>query len=478
MKKYWLVFLSGSVALLPFLMLAAFNHPTDDDFCTYQLFHNRSSWEAFQYGYENFSGRYTYLLIFSQWDPLYQPNWIFFTRLWPLLTFIAFLVTLRVILSISLRSLAASDQWMLWTVLTVALLAGWPSVASSFYWFTGATVYTLALLCAGMSLVFLFISSQTSSLAKKAATFIMAALLALVAVGSNEVLLTFLVSFVFLLVVWNKVESASFSFPAFFLLLVVLGGAAIALTAPGNFKRASDMLHRSTEFSYALKVAIKCTYLVILKTGSWLTHVPLWLAALLMGAITTGVKFSWLAPRTRLHLGILALASFIIMVSMAFLSCYAYNDVIPRVWNLLYFFFVLTFCYLLTFALRLYPVFEPVLQLFRSQRIAVAFVTLAICLMSSSSNITIAWNDLLFKASEYDDRMVQRYERLREARQAGLEAVEVEPLFNNEYQYPGTLFLNDLRAEPGEFPNTCIGYFFGVKEIRLSGNPPRSRHLE
>lgn len=478
MKKYTIIFLSIAVALAPLFLLAAYNHPTDDDYCTYQLFHKRSAAEAFAYGYQNFSGRFTYLLFFSQWDPLYHADWLTMTRLWPVITLAAFLITIRVLMHFTLTTLSSREQWLISGLLSVVMLEGWPSVASSFYWFTGATVYTLAALCAALSLIALHVSIKSAGIGKRITLLVVACALGLAAVGSNEVLITFMLLFILALLVWTKYEASRIPIPTVLFLLVVATGAYIALSAPGNFKRASDMLHRTPNLAYAMKVGIKCAYLVTLKMGSWVSHVPLWLMGLLVAASAGTVSFSWLAPRNRSHLAALAALFYVLVVAMAFLSCYAYNDIIPRVWNLAYFFFVFAFFYLLLFAVRLFPLTEPLISFVRNQWSAFALATVMLCMVSSGSNLTIAWNDLLFKAKEYDAALVRRYELLRSAKADGKQNVVVEPLFLHRYEYPGTLFLNDLSMEPNEFPNTCLGYFFGLDSMRLSCCPQESRHLE
>jgi hypothetical protein len=107
-----------------------------------------------------------------------------------------------------------------------------------------------------------------------------------------------------------------------------------------------------------------------------------------------------------------------------------------------------------------------------------ASLTVGLCLVSGESNLNIAWNDLAFRANEYNVGMNKRYEVFRTARDLKETNVVVEPVFRQGYQYPRSLFLNDLGVNPNEFPNSCVGYFFGLDSVRLSCCPQESRHLE
>jgi hypothetical protein len=174
----------------------------------------------------------------------------------------------------------------------------------------------------------------------------------------------------------------------------------------------------------------------------------------------------------------MALLLFAVMIAMVFLSCYAYNDIIPRVWNLVYFYFVFAFLYVIIFLVRLFPAAEPVVAFVRSRWSALAVATVLFCLVSSGSNLTTAWGDLFFKAKEYNTGMLKRYEVIKAAKASGQRTAVIEPLFLHRYQYPRTLFLNDIGTESNEFPNTCLSYYFGLDSIRLSCCQQESRHLE
>jgi hypothetical protein len=478
MRKALLFFLLLAVAWVPLFLLAAYNHPTDDDFCTYQLFHQRTAWEALTFGYESFSGRFTYLLLFAQWDPLYHSDWLFWTRLWPLITLLAFLATLRVLVWVAQLGARGTQQWMVWGIVSSVALASWPSIASSFFWFTGATVYTLATLAALLALMAWHHAHQTTRVLLKAGLLFVVPLLALIAVGSNEVLIAFLMAFIGLTILWDGYNGSPVSRTGIVLLVVISCGAYVALTAPGNFRRATDMLHRSADLTYALQTGVKSLYLVALKAGTWLMQAPLWMAGLLVAAASGPKSFRWLVPANSLQVGILAAAFYLMMVAMAFLSCYAYNDIIPRVWNLLYFFFVFAFLFLILHLTRLVPAAAPVVEFVRNRWNLFATLTLCLCLISGESNLNTAWNDLVFRAPEYDVAMTQRYEVFRTARENHQTTVVVEPVFRQRYQYPRSLFLNDLGVNPAEFPNSCIGYFFGLDSVQLSCCPQESRHLQ
>lgn len=478
MRKALLFFLLLAAAWVPLFLLAAYNHPTDDDFCTYQLFHQRTAWESLTYGYESFSGRFTYLLLFAQWDPLYHSDWLLWTRVWPVIALLAFLFTVRVLVGVARLGAPGTQQWMVWGIVSSVVLTSWPSIASSFFWFTGSTVYTLATLSALLSLIVWYHAHQTSRVLWQAILLFMGALLALIAVGSNEVLIAFLMSFIGLALLWDRYKGSPFSVTGMILLIVIACGAYVALTAPGNFRRATDMLHRSADLTYALQTGVKSLYLVALKAGAWLMQVPLWMAGLLVASAAGPVSFRWLVPGNRLQVGILAIAFYLMMVAMAFLSCYAYNDIIPRIWNLLYFFFVFAFLFLILHLTRLVPATTPVVEFVRNRWNLVATLTLILCLMSGESNLNVAWNDLVFRAPDYDVAMTQRYEAFRAARENRQTSVVVEPVFRQRYQYPQSLFLNDLGVNPAEFPNSCVGYFFGLDSVRLSCCPQDSRHLQ
>jgi len=144
--------------------------------------------------------------------------------------------------------------------------------------------------------------------------------------------------------------------------------------------------------------------------------------------------------------------------------------------------FVISFIYLIVLLSRKLSSSSIVQQVFSLQANYSTIVFLSffvLCSISIKSNITTAWMDLLFKVREYDEKLMTRYAEIQKGKLAGVEVIGVAPLFDRQYQYPKTLFINDLTRDVAGFPNSCESNFFEVKAIKLNDCPTiESRHLK
>lgn len=231
----WLLTAGSVLALLPFFFIACFNHPAIvDDFenVRWTSFPARQ-WEL----YRHWSGRYFNNAAVSlnplHWHSITGYRWAV------IIIMTLFALAFAALVAFVLRRLSDAPRRTALAVAaasTVLLFNNFPSLPQGFFWLTGAATYALPAIAAFALLGLLLFLHGRERLRWSAWTA--AALLAVIAIGGNEILLVLCDALVF--AAWRhwKRQRQRQKTRFYFSLLILCGiCSAIALLAPGNLER-------------------------------------------------------------------------------------------------------------------------------------------------------------------------------------------------------------------------------------------------
>lgn len=462
----WLLLLA---ALLPFLALSFFNHPTDDDFHGAVMARRFSAWESVQFYYLRWTGRYTSSFLYG-W--VYGVSdlqaWLLALRLASIGWLLALLGAGRFALRALPYPLSNADRWRISAYGLVLYLHGTPLVSSALYWFSGSAVYTSGIVLLLLLLGLAGNCHRAASDKAKAMWGTLGAGAALLLAGTNELIMVVAVVGLTAWMLWSPRRL----WPVVLLLAAVVG-AIVTLRAPGNMVRANTVVNTLPVSSRLLLTGTKALYL----TG---VHLVRWISSGVLLA-ATGLWLSMLpapsAPVVRWQWLSLAGVTTGLLLALTLPTVWLTNDVPARIWNALYFVFLLGWFAVCTLARprRLPAVWRLSVGAARWGRV----LLLLVVLLAHGTPVQQAYIDLAFKARQYDAAQQQRYAQLKLARQQGRREPTVAPLFANEYQYPATIFLHELELSPKDIANEGMAHYFGLDSVRLQALPLRTRrHFE
>lgn len=467
-RTYKYVFLLALLllTLLPFLLISLYVNPTDDDFCNASSVMDIGAFNYMKYLYFNHTGRYASTIILSTLNPLLQNNWLLAVKIYPVIYFALFISAFYLFIHSFIKTQLVKK--IIYTLaFTAIILSNIPSVASSFYWFTGFTVYTF-----GIILCLLFIAAYISYERTKQFIYLAVALLLMIAiVGTCEIFIPVILILLGYSFVIKKINREKTSYSILVLSSILIVFTVLTLSAPGNMARAQ---HASSQVTQALpmvfiKASIKNFYLVLSHLISWLTDIKIYLAALLFVPIS--ISFGLLNENKQKQLPVLVNIAvvFFLVFSITFLPCLVDNEVLPRVWNVAYVFFLIGLFSILHFyiqtnkekALIIYSYLPP------DKSFYLWSFLIALLLLSSKSNINNAYIDFLAKGKEFDSRLKLRYETIAQQRSKGADEIKLEAIFDRTYKYPKTLYLSDITESPELYPNNCYSNYFKIKKMSL-----------
>ncbi|WP_143069818.1 DUF6056 family protein [Hymenobacter actinosclerus] len=456
------------LCLLPFLLISAFNHPTDDDFQAAVLARRYSFWQSIQFYYQHWTGRYTSSFLYGLvYEAPSLDCWLLALRLAPIALLLALVSALYFAIGGLGYTFSASLKGRLSLYGTLLYLCGTPLVASALYWYNGAAVYTSGLVLGLVLIGLIGRSIQTTHRIRQAGWGIGAAISGVLLVGTNELMIPVALGGVIL---WMLAQTKKNSIWPVVVLVASGLGAAVAIAAPGNFARA-DKVQAGLPFVYrAGIIGGKSLYLTASHLAAWVSNGALLAATILF--------LWWLQPRQRVGvpsrwLGA-AIAGAVGMVLLTIPTLWATNDVPARVWNVVYFLFLLCWFALVAAAASQWAL--PVSwRVSRRAGRGARVVWLAFLVAGYSSAVHVAYVDLAFKAPQYHKAQLQRYALLGRLRQAGQLSASVPALLPNEYQYPATLFLHELEPFPQDIANEGVAAYFGLDSVRIKAPPARSR---
>ena len=257
------------LALLPFIILAFFAHPSPTDDYSYVLKAKEMGFgPAFKDWYINWTGRFTMVAFLALSD--YALANIFFYR-FTLIVFIVLFPVLFYVL-ISLIDPFKKPSYNLWitAIVNVLYYSLIPKVSEDLYWYAGVVCYQLSNIFILLYLIFLLLATRHE---KYRILYVIAGcIFSIAAVGTNEMTMVMVLMFNICIFFFLRKQ---YTF-LYVILLVTILASAVLLLSPGNSNRTG--LFQNT---FNITTGINLTVLGIgLYSWKWL---PLTVIVLLVG---------------------------------------------------------------------------------------------------------------------------------------------------------------------------------------------------
>ena len=454
------------VALLPFLLLAGFNHPSGDNFCYANVFNDPdisnildgvSDWRR------RWNGRYFALFVmgvyFTAFDMIETYNYP------PLALFASWCLAGY----FCLRGLTGCSDNRFRTAgaavgLCVIYLLTMPLVSNGFYHVTGAFQYQVGNI---LTLVALGCFLRIPGHSKRYGSVLLSAVVIFSVVGCTElhmVLIVILMSATAFYGYWTR---SPVRHTWGFLLVIALLSAIFLIMAPGNEGRGQHFIARHQFWFSASESILQLSFWL----WKWAQQPLLWLG--------TFAYLAWLAPITEksiflqrvrvAHLIIGLVCLLLTLLGCFFVAYWAMGVGLPgRALNVAYFIFLTGWLGLFGLGLALWKRHCPnqmsAIRDRRSTKIVIAtiFLSTTATLVSAKSTQT-AYADLTQRAQHYDKSFRTRYNQIQTASEANTATVVVPAIKPKDR--PRTIMVDDIRDDRRDFRNECYADYFRISGI-------------
>jgi Family of unknown function (DUF6056) len=453
-RKESLLVLVLAGALLPFLLLAAFCHPSGDDFWLTNIVREKGIWQAQWEIRQTWSGRYTSMLLASI-NPLVFGSFAAYKALaFSLLALLgltmgyfvnAFLGHTRPLRQVALLSLA-------WLALYLGFM---PVVSQVVYWMSGSLSYQVA----HIALLWLFgrLLQPAPAGAFPVARLLTDGLLVLFISGLNETamaLLLYLLAGLLLLGWWVSRRADKY---LLVLLVLTAIGVAFVVLAPGNAARSAAYPQQGQLFfslAYAGAVALNNSF-------NWLTFGPVLLFTALFIPFAWRVQ-AWPLSWQKIHPVFTWLFFYGALVCCFFVSYYSKGDhAPPRVQDTIYLVFLTGWFGNIFHTVKFLAAQGWVMPAWPGYVVWLLWLLGLVWLWQGPrSHIRTAWEDLVSgRAARYDQEMKARYDLLKNSECQVCPIPEVKNI-------PATIFFEEIPADT-TWKNRYFSEYFGKKLMRL-----------
>lgn len=470
MRRILLFRLGVLLALAPFLLLTAFNHPFLDDFRFANSTREHGLWAVQGWLYQTWTGRATSSFFMTVLNPVTY-GWLggvkvlaagFFLAQWASMTFF-----IRSLLHTALRAACSwgSAIWVAGLLLALFCNAA-PAPFSFLYWFCGAVGYQIplmGLLCFSA----LALRAGWGPEAGRRRCAVLACGPLVLAMAGNE--LTILQGVPILAFLGYALPQRSRSKWWLWLAVGALAAASDIL-APGNWLRASAMAPSSDRlYDYR--------WLVLLPRSAYSAVLFLGRPMVLLSLLAAGGAGLWLGFAQRTATQPLPRRWRVLLLAFGLLNSVGFvlfrylivGAPLPRALNEMLLVMLISLAALAWAAARQLPAlatWQPFVQ-----RAGLPLVILIVGL-GAAGHVPEAWWELATSAAPFDAQMKDRYVRLRAAHQAGTAAVGLPPL---RLRYgrvliplqrfdPTVEFDVDLTPGCASVPNWIVARYFKVPD--------------
>ncbi len=397
-----------SLALLPFLILAAYCHPSADDFWLTNMVIAQGPWQAQADIRQNWSGRYTSMFLGS-FNPLVYRSFTFY-KILPVLFFTFLTIGLyRFLVFLTQKQFSRKVCVALALAFLIIYLHQMHTVAQSFYWMSGAITYQTA----NILLVFFLASwyrysrlevNEQSWGQKISITFLLVA-----TIGCNETTMA-MVAFLIGCLVLISVFKRRADYFLIWLAMVTVVACSLVILAPGNTIRSQEYpLQHDLDFAlvYALLVPVN-------NSLNWLVNSPVFLISGLL-LLAVAQKLPQLSLFTRIHPVVALIILYGCLASGYFVAYWSKHAASPpRAQDTIYFVFLLGWLVnlfiFIPYAQQRYTI--PTLPGYATHLLLIWGI--AFVFYSKQSHVRTAYVDLLSgQASRYNQEMQARYTALK-----------------------------------------------------------------
>lgn len=452
----WLLFL---ITIVPVGILALYNHPSvADDYCFAYMTRDFGFWQAQKFYYEGWSGRYISNMIFHATPLAFGVFW--FVKVMPFLI-LGFLYHAMYSLIGELLKPSRQNQLLLAAILLSIFVIFSSSVVDTFYWYTSVFIFPTSL-CYFLYLIVVILRYYQPKYQRiKYPIALLAATLVFFMVGSNEVMMLFILAFLGMVWFYILVFERKFEGFIFFLMLV---GAYFAffwvIKAKGNeIRMASSGGHiLGGAIVQSLINALKST----VKSGiKWS------MAWVFFGAMYNVFLQKFIPARPhaifKINVWIAILALFILIFFMFFVIHYGNDMGVPdRVNNIIFAIYLIGVFYIVTIVHYDYLAnFQAINRANNIWVIGGMSVLIGFYIFSFDGNIKTMYADIrLGIAKRYDQEMTQRYQHIITSK---ADTIYIAPLKNT----PKSLYFDEIKTNEQHLWNKCYATYFDKKVIIL-----------
>lgn len=450
------------VALLPYLILIGFCHPSGDDFSYAFLGTKQDLYPALLDEYNLWNGRYTSNVFVLKNPLILKDSWIYWYRFSIAGILLFGLLSAYLFFKYFLKE-STSRIWIIFISLLFLLLNLFqmPILSEGTYWYTGVVTYQLANSFTLLYLIGLHRFSVMRLGFSKIFTFIGLCISIVLIQGFNEVIM--LLMFVFhgflLALHFQKNTINRFWFIGFFLFSFL--GFCIVYFAPGNKLREAYFIGQSHRLGHSLLY----TFLQILRFGfDWLSSGVLILLSLVYLSVHKYLSISCELFRNQFYIN--KWVSLIALFSVLFIAIF------PAYWstgilgqhrtvNTAYFYFIL----LWFINLSLWYNTRFIQKILVSSATKKYSLIASIIIILFTDNSYNCWKDIFtFEASFFDKSLIKRYEILDEIPTSTFQLQQIPALKNK----PSSIFIYDITNDPHYFPNTCYKFYWKLNAFIIA----------
>ncbi len=449
----WLLFI---ITVVPIGILAMYNHPSvDDDYCFAYMTRDYGFWAAQKLYYEGWSGRYISNMIFHATPLAFGVFW--FVKVMPFLILGYLFHAIYTFIGEVLNPTQSNRLLLTATFLSLFIIFS-PSVIDTFYWYSSVFIFPTSF---GFFLYFIVVVLryyQPQYQHIKLPIAFLAATLVFFIVGSNEVMMLFIIGFCG--AVWGYILLFKRRFDTLFFALMLIGlyfAYFWVVQAKGNQIRLVGGNVLGGAIALSLKNALKSTITAIL---NW--SVLFFIFAVIYSTYFLQRNYQS-APsnifKVNVWMVILGLISLIFL--MFFVIHYGNDMGVPdRVKNVIFAIFTIGFFYIITIFHFKYP------RDFKGRYsdwvvYGVFSIIILVNVLYYGKNLKTMYADIrLGIAKRYDQEMTQRYTQIRESKS---DTVYVAPLKN----IPKSLCFDEIKTNENHLWNKCYATYFEKKVIIL-----------
>jgi hypothetical protein len=336
-----------------------------------------------------------------------------------------------------------------------------PSIVDTFYWYSSVFIFPTSF---GFFLYFIVVVLryyQPQYQRIKLPIALLAATLIFFIIGSNEVMMVFILGFVG--IVWGYILLFKKRFDTLFFAFIIIGlyfAYFWVVQAKGNQVRLVGGNVLGGAIGLSVKNALKSTIFDII---IWLKYL---LPAIVAYKWIFLPKYQTLSNKAYfdVHIWVLNVGLITLIFLMFFVIHYGNDMGVPdRVKNVIFAVFSIALFYILTVIHYQYPSnweMSSMLKVFGFILYLIIFMV-DIPKKSNSNNLKTMYADIrLGIAKRYDQEMTQRYTQIRESKS---DTIYVAPLKN----IPKSLCFDDIKTNEKHLWNQCYANYFGKKVIIL-----------
>ncbi|RDC62064.1 DUF6056 family protein [Adhaeribacter pallidiroseus] len=399
-----------SLAVLPFLILAAFCHPSADDFWLTNMVVAKGAWQAQADIRQNWSGRYTSMFLGS-FNPLVYDSLIGY-KLLPILLIFLNLTSLYLLITRILLHIPTKLKIFYTLLLQVLYLGFMPAIASGYYWMSSALNYQTAIICLLLLSGGLISFKQKRTTLRQGGYIVVLSFLIIAGIGCNELSMVIIVEGLLGLFLIDSWRYKRINRMLLYFLVLALGCSLLVILSPGNVARLQTHTNHSNllyAFSYALAVTLN-------NTCNYLTLSPILLLTLLF--IPVSYKLFKNISIHQLPHPIITTTLLYLLIFQFYFIIYWNRGMHAPIWtqNYIYFIFLLGWFLNVSLIVKYYQIHRPGFQhqLPTYAQVLLLGACFLLIFHNKQSNVRTAYADWLSgEAAAYNQELTNRHNYLK-----------------------------------------------------------------